>query len=63
VSARLLLRRDTACVRCCTVAARSVTVRSGTPDVAGAVSMAAAAKVAIEGLAANSARVQSLRDR
>ncbi len=38
-------------------------VRSGTPDVAGAVAMAAAAKVAVEGLEANSARVQQLRDR
>ena len=38
-------------------------VRSGTPDVAGAVAMAAAAQVAIEGMAATSARVQALRDR
>jgi cysteine desulfurase len=38
-------------------------VRSGTPDVAGVVAMAAAAKVAIEGLEVNSARVSALRDR
>ncbi|WP_396935766.1 aminotransferase class V-fold PLP-dependent enzyme, partial [Mycolicibacterium sp.] len=38
-------------------------VRSGTPDVAGAVAMAAAAQVAVDGLADHSARVRALRDR
>ncbi|HET9565743.1 MAG TPA: aminotransferase class V-fold PLP-dependent enzyme, partial [Mycobacterium sp.] len=38
-------------------------VRSGTPDVAGAVSMARAAEVAIEGMGTTGTRVQALRDR
>ena len=59
----LLLRRDTGCVPLLHGGGQERDVRSGTPDVAGAVAMAAAAKVAIEGLAANSARVQILRDR
>jgi len=59
----LLLRRDTSCVPLLHGGGQERDVRSGTPDVAGEVAMAAAAKVAIEGLAANSARVQSLRDR
>ena len=59
----LLLRRDTSCVPLLHGGGQERDVRSGTPDVAGAVAMAAAARVAIEGLAANSARVQTLRDR
>jgi cysteine desulfurase len=59
----LLLRRDTGCVPLLHGGGQERDVRSGTPDVAGAVAMAAAAKVAIEGLTANSARVQALRDR
>ena len=59
----LLLRRDTACVPLLHGGGQERDVRSGTPDVAGAVAMAAAAEVAIEGLEANSARVQALRDR
>jgi cysteine desulfurase len=59
----LLLRRDTGCVPLLHGGGQERDVRSGTPDVAGAAAMAAAAKVAIESLAANSARVQSLRDR
>jgi cysteine desulfurase len=59
----LLLRRDTACVPLLHGGGQERDVRSGTPDVAGAVAMAAAAKVAIEGLDANSARVRKLRDR
>src|SRR6202045_2681346 len=59
----LLLRRDTTCVPLLHGGGQERDVRSGTPDVAGAVAMAAAAKVAIEGLAVNSARVQTLRDR
>ena len=59
----LLLRRDTACVPLLHGGGQERDVRSGTPDVAGAVAMAAAAKVAVEGLEANSARVAELRDR
>ena len=59
----LLLRRDTACMPLLHGGGQERDVRSGTPDVAGAVAMAEAAKVAIEGLEANAARVQQLRDR
>jgi cysteine desulfurase len=59
----LLLRRDTACAPLLHGGGQERDVRSGTPDVAGAVAMAAAAKVAIDGLEANTARVQQLRDR
>ena len=59
----LLLRRDTSCVPLLHGGGQERDVRSGTPDVAGAVAMAAAATVAVEGLEANSARVQALRDR
>ncbi|MGV0741979.1 cysteine desulfurase family protein [Mycolicibacterium sp. XJ870] len=59
----LLLRRNTACVPLLHGGGQERDVRSGTPDVAGAVAMATAAKVAIDGLAENSARVQALRDR
>ncbi|MGV0723412.1 cysteine desulfurase family protein [Mycolicibacterium elephantis] len=59
----LLLRRDTACVPLLHGGGQERDVRSGTPHVAGAVAMAAAAKVAVEGLEAHSARVTRLRDR
>ncbi len=59
----LVLRRDTACVPVLHGGGQERDVRSGTPDVAGSVAMAAAAKVAVEGLAENSARVSALRDR
>jgi cysteine desulfurase len=59
----LLLRRDTACVPLLHGGGQERDVRSGTPDVAGAVAMAAAARVAVDGLDATSARVQALRDR
>ena len=59
----LLLRRDTACVPLLHGGGQERDVRSGTPDVAGAVAMAAAAEVAVEGLEDNSARVAELRDR
>lgn len=59
----LLLRRDTACVPLLHGGGQERDVRSGTPDVAGAVAMATAAKVAIAGLADNSTRIQTLRDR
>ncbi len=59
----LLLRRDTACVPLLHGGGQERDVRSGTPDVAGVVAMAAAARVAVEGLEATSARVRALRDR
>jgi len=59
----LLLRRDTACVPLLHGGGQERDVRSGTPNVAGAVGMAAAARVAIEGMEATSARVRALRDR
>jgi cysteine desulfurase len=59
----LLLRRDTACVPLLHGGGQERDVRSGTPDVAGAVAMAAAAKAAVEGLEANRTRISALRDR
>ncbi|KAA0100734.1 cysteine desulfurase [Mycolicibacterium sp. P1-18] len=59
----LLLRRDTACVPLLHGGGQERDVRSGTPDVAGAVSMAAAAQVAVDGLEANRARISALRDK
>ena len=59
----LLLRRDTACVPLLHGGGQERDVRSGTPDVAGAVAMATAAQVAIEGMETTGARVQTLRDR
>jgi cysteine desulfurase len=59
----LLLRRDTACVPLLHGGGQERDVRSGTPDVAGVVAMAAAAKIAIETMELTSARVAALRDR
>lgn len=59
----LFLRRDTACVPLLHGGGQERDVRSGTPDVAGAVAMAAAAQVAVEGLSDNRARLSALRDR
>ena len=59
----LLLRRDTACVPLLHGGGQERDVRSGTPDVAGTVAMAAAAEVAVESLEANRARISALRDR
>jgi cysteine desulfurase len=59
----LLLRRDTACVPLLHGGGQERDVRSGTPDVAGAVAMARAAEVAIEGMGTTGTRVQALRDR
>ncbi len=59
----LLLRRDTTCVPLLHGGGQERDVRSGTPDVAGAVAMASAAEVAIEGMETTGARVQALRDR
>jgi cysteine desulfurase len=59
----LLLRRDVACVPLSHGGGQERDIRSGTPDVAGAVGMATAAQIAVDGLAANSARLRVLRDR
>ncbi|MDT5111390.1 MAG: cysteine desulfurase [Mycobacterium sp.] len=59
----LFLRRDTACVPLLHGGGQERDVRSGTPDVAGAVAMAAAARVAVEGLNDKRARLIALRDR
>jgi cysteine desulfurase len=59
----LLLRRDTSCVPLLHGGGQERDVRSGTPDVAGAVAMAAAANVAIEGMEETGPRVRALRDR
>ncbi len=59
----LLLRRDTACVPLLHGGGQERDVRSGTPDVAGAVAMAKAAEIAVEGMETTSARMQTLRDR
>jgi cysteine desulfurase len=59
----LLLRRDTACVPLLHGGGQERDVRSGTANVAGAVAMAAAARVAIENMEVTGARVRQLRDR
>jgi cysteine desulfurase len=59
----LLLRRDTACVPLLHGGGQERDVRSGTPDVVGAVAMSAAARVAVDGLEAQSQRLRLLRDR
>ena len=59
----LLLRRDTACVPLLHGGGQERDVRSGTADVAAAVAMAAAARVAVEGLDVTTARMRTLRNR
>ena len=59
----LLLRRDVSCVPLSHGGGQERDIRSGTPDVAGAVGMAAAARVAVDGLGPNGARLRVLRDR
>jgi cysteine desulfurase len=59
----LLLRRDVTCVPLSHGGGQERDIRSGTPDVAGAVGMATAARIAVEGLDANSLRLRALRDR
>jgi cysteine desulfurase len=59
----LLLRRDVACVPLSHGGGQERDIRSGTPDVAGAVGMAAAARIAVDGLGHKSARLRVLRDR
>ena len=59
----LLLRRDTACVPLLHGGGQERDLRSGTPDVAGAVGMAAAADIAVGELEATSGRLRGQRDR
>jgi cysteine desulfurase len=59
----LLLRRDVACVPLSHGGGQERDIRSGTPAVAGAVGMATAIRIAVDGLEANSARLRLLRDR
>jgi cysteine desulfurase len=59
----LLLRRDIACVPLLHGGGQERDVRSGTPDVAGAVAMATATEIAVTGLAATAPRLRALRDR
>ncbi len=55
----LLLRRDTACMPLLHGGGQERDVRSGTPDVAGAVAMAEAARVAVGAMQTNSAYLQA----
>lgn len=59
----LLLRRDVTCVPLSHGGGQERDIRSGTADVAGAVGMATAAQISVDGLEANSARLRVLRDR
>ncbi|MCX2933955.1 cysteine desulfurase family protein [Mycobacterium sp. CVI_P3] len=59
----LLLRRNTACVPLLHGGGQERDIRSGTPDVAGAVAMAAAADIAVESLDATGVRLRVLRER
>lgn len=59
----LLLRRDTACVPLLHGGGQERDVRSGTPDVAGAVGMAAAAEISVGHLESTASRLAGLRDR
>lgn len=59
----LLLRRDVTAVPLLHGGGQERDIRSGTADVAGAVGMAAAARISVDGLEVNSARLRVLRDR
>ncbi len=59
----LLLRRDVSCVPLSHGGGQERDIRSGSPDVPGAVGMAAAIRIAVDGLEAGSARLRALRDR
>jgi cysteine desulfurase len=59
----LLLRRDVGCAPLLHGGGQERDIRSGTPDVAGAVGMATAVQLAVDGLEANSGRLRALRDR
>lgn len=59
----LFLRRDAACVPLLHGGGQERDVRSGTPDVAGVVAMAAAARIAVESLDVTAARLRALQQR
>lgn len=59
----LLVRRDVACVPLAHGGGQERDIRSGTPDVAGAVGMAAALRIAARSLEATGAGLGGLRDR
>lgn len=59
----LLLRRDVACMPLTHGGGQERDVRSGTANVAGAVGMAAALRIAVDGLDAHAGRLRGLRDR
>lgn len=59
----LVLRRETACVPLSHGGGQERDVRSGTPDVAGVVAMAAAVDIAMDSLDASAANLRALRDR
>jgi cysteine desulfurase len=59
----LLLRRDAECVPLLHGGGQERDVRSGTPDVAGVVGMAVAARLAVDGLQVHSEALTALRDR
>jgi cysteine desulfurase len=59
----LLLRRDVSCVPLSHGGGQERDIRSGTPDVPGAVGMAAAIRIAVDGLEGGGARLRALRDR
>ncbi|SPM37939.1 Cysteine sulfinate desulfinase/cysteine desulfurase or related enzyme [Mycobacterium numidiamassiliense] len=59
----LLLRRDVSCVPLLHGGGQERDIRSGTADVAGAVGMATAARLAVDNLEANTIRLRALRDR
>jgi cysteine desulfurase len=59
----LLLGRDVGCVSLSHGGGQERDIRSGTTDVAGAVGMATALRLAVDGLEANSARLLTLRNR
>ncbi|MGE5696076.1 MAG: cysteine desulfurase family protein [Candidatus Sericytochromatia bacterium] len=58
----LLLRRDTACVPLLHGGGQERDVRSGTPDLAGAVGMTVAARLAVDGLHEHCEKLTVLRD-
>src|SRR5246500_699388 len=59
----LLLRRDVSCTPLSHGGGQERDIRSGTPDVAAAVGMAVAARLAVDGLQAHSEKLTALRDR
>jgi cysteine desulfurase len=59
----LLLRRDVGCVPLLHGGGQERDIRSGTADVAGAVGMAAAVRIAVDGLQVQGVRLRALRDR